>query len=322
MGILTESTYRELERICPGGLSRQISLAELSWWRIGGKADVIIRPSSRDELAELLRFLSQSRLRPVVIGMTTNLLFDDAGLRVPCIQISERMAGVEIDQTEVNVAAGTWVPGLARRLMQAGLAGAEHICGIPGTFGGLVFMNGGSQRQGIASNIHSVESIDQSGQIKIRLAHDCSFGYRNSIFHENDEIISSAKLTFERGTPKEIRKEMRAILAERRHKFPRKEPNCGSVFKSNPAMYDAIGPPGAIIEKLGLKGCQQGDAIVSPNHANFILNTGAASAKDVLFLIRRIWNVVYVETGYELEAEARFVAFDGIISSATDVVTT
>lgn len=319
MDRLNESALAELESICPGGTERQVDLAALSWWRIGGPADLLLRPSSTQQVSALLRWFADRGIRPVVIGLTTNLLFDDAGLRAPCIQIGGRLADVSIDGTSLEAQAGAWVPGLARRMMQAGLGGAEHICGIPGTIGGLVCMNGGSQRKGIGSSIVSVESVDLAGNTVSRPADACGFGYRRSVYQTNGEVITAVRLQLDRRPRHEIRREIRQILADRRGKFPRKEPNCGSVFKSDPAMYADVGPPGAVIERLGFKGQRIGGAQVSPRHANFIVNTGGARARDVLALIARIAVAVEQATGYRMAAEACFVRADGQIFPAADV---
>lgn len=316
MDRLTESAIAELEVLCPGGVARDVDLSAISWWRIGGRADLVLRPSSTGEVAALLRWFSAKGIQPVVIGMTTNLLFDDAGLHAPCIQIGGRMAQVVREGQLVQAQAGAWVPGLARKLMQAGLGGAEHICGIPGTLGGLVCMNGGSQRKGISSSILSVESVDLAGRVRYHDVADCGFAYRQSIFQSNGEVITATRMRFAPRPRTEIRSEMRSILADRRRKFPRKEPNCGSVFKSNPAMYAEVGPPGAVIETLGFKGRRVGGALVSPKHANFIVNTGEATARDVLRLIADIGNAVEAATGHRMEAEACFVSADGTIHPA------
>ncbi|EKX59230.1 UDP-N-acetylenolpyruvoylglucosamine reductase [Rhodobacter sp. AKP1] len=230
------------------------------------------------------------------------------------------MSHVAIEETTIHAQAGAWVPGMARKLMQVGLGGAEHTCGIPGTLGGLIYMNGGSQRKGIGSNVVSVESVAADGTIRQRPAQGCNFSYRHSAFQSNGEIITAATLRFEPRPRHEIRAEMRAILAERRRKFPRKEPNCGSVFKSNPAMYAEVGPPGAVIERLGFKGKRVNDAQVSPKHANFIVNTGRAKAADVLALIHQIGSTVERETGYRMEAEAVYVSPDGHVQPADQIL--
>ncbi|MDP1542357.1 MAG: UDP-N-acetylmuramate dehydrogenase [Polycyclovorans sp.] len=316
MGVLNEAELAELEGLCPGGIRLDTDLSAISQWRIGGKADLIIRPSSTEEVANILKWLDNRGIKPLVIGLTSNLLFSDEGVRVPIIQIGSRMAEVRIQGEEVYAQAGVWVPGLARRLMQAGLTGMEHTCGIPGTLGGLICMNGGSQRRGIGENIISVESVSSSGNVMNRSALECDFEYRGSIYQENNEVLTSSMIHLSCEDKKKIRRDIISILSERRKKFPRKKPNCGSVFKSNPKMYSEVGPPGQAIERLGFKGLQCGDAQVSPLHANFIVNKGNAKAEDVLYLIRKIRKAVEVSTGYLMEAEVLYVDPNGTCFSA------
>ena len=313
---LTDADIAELADLCPDGLARNVELSKMSWWRIGGRADLVVRPSTTLEVAAVMSWFNSRGIRPAVIGLTTNLLFDDAGLRVPCIQIGNRMANIEVQGERVRAEAGAWVPRLSRSLMKKGLGGAEHICGIPGTLGGLICMNGGSQRKCIADHILSVESVDRAGAVRIHDTSDCGFAYRQSIFQTNDEIITASTMRYVPRPRDEVRREMCVILGERRQKFPRKEPNCGSVFKSDPEMYAEIGSPGAIIERLGYKNRRVGGACVSPKHANFIINTGNATALDVLELVREIKKAVRAATGYAMETEARFLRADGKILPA------
>lgn len=308
---INERELGELQQLCPGGVLTNLDLASISQWKIGGNADLILRPSSTIEVANLRSWLYKKKMPHIVIGMTSNLLFSDEGLRVPCLQIGSRMGAVSINGSNVYSQAGTWVPGLARKLMTTGLTGGEHICGIPGTLGGLICMNGGSQRKGIGTSVVTVESVDQDGTHCLRSAISCGFGYRQSVFQNNNEIITSAHLRYAFGDQSMVRREILSILAERRRKFPRKEPNCGSVFKSNPDMYAEIGPPGEVIERLGFKGMSLGGAEISPQHANFIVNRGGATARDVLGLVGAISQKVEEVTGYALEAEGRYVSASG-----------
>ncbi|MCE9664975.1 UDP-N-acetylmuramate dehydrogenase [Halomonas sp. M5N1S17] len=317
---VTPALIEYLEAICPSGVHLNVDLSKLSRWKIGGIADCIVRPANTEQLASTIRLFKAQDVPYVVIGATSNLLFADEGLRVPCIQIGSRMSDLSIQGDTVYAEAGVWVPGLARRIMQAGLTGAEHICGIPGTLGGLLCMNGGSQRKGIGSSVVSIESVDAMGKIHYRDAEQCEFAYRSSVYQANREIITAAKLRFLPDEKKLIRQSMLNILAERNKKFPRKLPNCGSVFKSNPAMYDDIGPPGAAIERLGFKGHRVGGALVSPMHANFIVNSGEASATDVLKLIKHISAAVAGHTGHYMQAEARFVSLEGNILPVDQVL--
>lgn len=311
MGRLTQQSLSELEGLCPGGIELNVSLASISQWGIGGTADVVIRPSTSQQLADLRSWFYHQDIHHLTIGSTSNLLFSDDGLRAPCIQLGNHLSSVTIDKNTVHAQAGVWVPSLARQLMLSGLTGAEHICGIPGTLGGLVCMNGGSQRKGIGSNVVSVESVGVTGDVVHRTASDCHFAYRSSVYQTNNEVITSVTLAFDDGQPAHIRQEMLAILADRSRKFPRKLPNCGSVFKSNPAMYAEVGAPGTVIEKLGFKGYRIGDAFVSPMHANFIVHNGHGMAKDVLALISEISEKVLLETGYQMEVEVIYVTPNG-----------
>lgn len=319
MARLTDTAIAELEALCPGGVVRDVDLSAISQWRIGGRADVVLRPSSSAEISSLICWFADRGDRPVVIGLTSNLLFADEGLRAPCIQIGPRMSQIWIGGTRVHAQAGVWMPGLARRLMQAGLSGIEHACGIPGTLGGLICMNGGSQRKGIGSHIISVESVDANGRAVTRTAKDCNFTYRHSLFQEADEIVTCVTLQLVPAEPTKIRSEILQILASRRSRFPRKQPNCGSTFISNPELYGSYGSPGAIIERLGFKGRKIGNAQVSDLHANFLVNTGGACARDVLHLIAEINKAARTMTGKAMLTEVRYVFPDGRIRPAGEV---
>ncbi len=311
----------DLLTLCPGGVQTDVPLAEISRWRVGGSADVVVRPGSVAELQALRRYLTDQGLPHLVIGSTTNLLFADEGLRAVCIQIGSRMGAMTVVGQEIQAEAGAWVPGLARRAMLAGLTGAEHICGIPGTLGGLVCMNGGSQRKGIGSALVDLEAVDATGELIRFDQAACGFAYRTSVFQDNGLIVARAQLRFDPAPDRAaVRREMLEILSSRRRRFPQKLPNCGSVFKSNPAMYAEIGPPGAAIEKLGFKGRRIGGALVSPQHANFIVNAGGATATDVLALIAEIATAVERETGYRMEAEAKYVTPEGRFLEADQVL--
>lgn len=316
MDTLISRDIEELATICPGCLYRNQSLAALTSWKIGGMADLIIRPSTTRQVAVLRAWFWGKDFPHVVFGATTNLLFADEGLRVPAIQIGPELSRSRIQGTTLFVQAGAWVPGIARMAMQNGLTGIEHVAGIPGTFGGLVAMNGGSNRLSIGSSITEVESVSTRGDVFHRTAADCDFRYRHSVFQRNDEIITSATLVLAEGDKGDIRNRMLRILQDRGKKFPRKLPNCGSVFKSNPAMYEEVGTPGSAIERVGLKGYRIGNAQISPQHANFIVNNGGATAADVGALIEKAKSKVAEVTGYTMETEVLYVSPEGQVRPA------
>jgi UDP-N-acetylmuramate dehydrogenase len=282
-------------------------LSEQTTWRIGGPADLLVEPERIEQVARVIGFARRHALPLVVIGQGSNLLFDDAGVHGIVLKIGDRLARVAIDGDRILAEGGAWVPGLAFRAMRAGLAGLEHIIGIPGTLGGLVIMNGGSQRKGIGENVHRVWIVDRDGEQAVLNQAECRFSYRHSALQETGAVVVKVELVCGRDAPHRIRQAMLADLRERRRKFPRKQPNCGSVFLSTAEMHSSVGPPGQIIEQAGLKGCRIGGAEVSLQHANFIVNLGGATSADVLALIARIRSVVRLKIAFELCCEVRYV---------------
>lgn len=252
----------------------------------------------------------------MVIGDSSNLLFDDRGYRGVLVRIGPALSRVDIRDNEVTVQAGAWVPSVARRVGGAGLSGIEHIVGIPGTFGGLVCMNGGSLRQGIGDSIVEVTAIMPDTTVQHFHASVCGFAYRRSRFQETGVIVVEAKLALAQGDVSAIRRRMIEIMASRRRRFPLKLPNCGSVFVSDPAMYRHIGPPGAAIDRCGLKGTRSGNAQIAVEHANFIVNLGGARSREVLALIELARERVHAATGYSMDCEVRHVGPDGLVRPA------
>lgn len=309
--------FRDLAAAFPNIVQQNVPLNEVSRWRIGGTADIVVSPRNIQELAQLRKWIFERNLPNIVFGATSNLLFDDHGLQAIAIHIGSNFATLDMQDQYITAGPGVWVPGLARTAMLAGLTGIEHTCGIPGTLGGLVCMNGGSQRKGIGTHVQLIRSVDEQGNIKEYTPVECQFSYRHSIFQNNNEVIAGIVLKLEPSTTSvaEQRLEMLKILRDRRHKFPLKLPNCGSVFVSNPAMYENYGPPGKVIEQVGLKGTRIGDAEICELHANFIVNNGNAKANDVLALINLARETVYKKTGYLMAVEAKFVATDGLIKN-------
>ncbi len=283
-------------------------LAAHGSWQIGGPADLLVEPGGIDQVAAVVYFARRHGIPLVVIGQGTNLLFDDAGLRGIVLKIGANLSRLEIGEGRILAEGGVWIPELARQAMRAGLAGLEHTIGIPGTLGGLILMNGGSHRKGIGENVRRVWIVDREGRQKILDREGCQFAYRSSALQGTGAVVVRAELECETGDPRQIRREMLADLRERRGKFPRKLPNCGSVFLSTAEMHTTVGPPGKIIEEAGLKGTRIGRAEVSPRHANFIVNLGGATSKDVLALIAHIRKTVLENIGFDLRCEVRYIS--------------
>lgn len=288
-------------------------LAKHSSWRIGGEADIFVTPSGSKALRYILQVAVEQSLPVVILGGGSNLLFDDSGVRGIVVKIDTGFSHIEIEGKSIRAGAGVWVPCLARAAGKSGLTGLEHIVGIPGTFGGLLLMNGGSQRNSIGDTVTQVRVMDRYGTEHVLSRKDCKFAYRKSLFQESEFIILSADLECQFADPQLLRLDMLNILRNRNKKFPRKTPNCGSVFVSNPAFYDSFGPPGKIIEECKLKGLAIGAASVSTQHANFIVNVGGATSAQIMKLIDEIRRKVYERTSCWLECEVRYVTPTGSI---------
>ncbi len=287
-----------------------------SYWKIGGVADIVAEPATAEQLSGLLRYVAEHGISHIVVGDASNILFSDEGFRGVVIKTGRAMSNCRIEGTVITAQAGIAVPRLARKAGMAGLTGLEHTIGIPGRLGGLVAMNGGSLQQGIGEVVRTVVCVDEFGE-KIELAKEaCDFSYRHSLFLEKSWFITDVVLELKIGDKADVLRQMRQILRERRQKFPRRLPNCGSVFKNHPMLYEKYGPPGKVIEDAGLKGVSVGDAQVSCQHANFIVNTGNARAADVLELIRIIREKVHQKTNIWPECEVRYVSPSGQIGPA------
>lgn len=292
------------------------SLKRFSRWKIGGLADYVVDAQNGPCLIETLAWLHGRGIPAIVIGDGSNVLFDDEGFRGVVLRIGRSLKALNIRGTSVRAEAGNFVPRFVRAVASAGLSGAEHAIGIPGTLGGLVVMNGGSQRRGIGENLTRVRGCSIAG-VPFELARtECKFRYRSSALLETGAVVIESEFEFVPGDVASMRREMLSIMRERRAKFPQHLPNCGSVFVSDPAMYATTGPPGKAIQETGLKGLRIGGAQISPLHGNFIVNVDCATSADVLALIGLIRRRVFARTGFWLECEVRHVTPTGLVRRA------
>ena len=286
-------------------------LKDYCHWRIGGPADYLVEPRSAVETALARRVALDAGLPYLVIGHGSNMLFDDAGYRGMIIRLGGKFASARFEDNRVYADAGTWTPALARACAGRGLSGLEHAVGIPGNFGGLVFMNGGSMRQNIGDVAKYVDFLDENNEPRRLSAEKCEFTYRHSIFQHKDWIVTGAELELELTDAESVRRAMLGVMQERRGKFPLELPNCGSVFSNDEALYAKFGPPGMVIDKAGLKGTRFGGVKVSERHANFIVNTGGATSADVFELIRIVRREILDRTGFVLKCEVRYASPNG-----------
>lgn len=301
----------------PGRVRLQVPLSSVGRWRIGGLAAAVVEPVGVGEVTETMRLLHRYDTPFTVVGSGSNILFDDDGYDGVLVRIGAGLRDMTIGRDgAVEALAGLWVPRFVARTIKAGLAGCVHAIGIPGTLGGLLAMNGGSQRKGIGDHLVDLTVVGATGALATMSRAECRFGYRRSVLQDGGSIIVSARFALPAGDVAAMRREALAILRDRKAKFPRTLPHCGSVFLSDPALYETVGPPGRAIEEAGLKGVRLGGAQISPVHANFIVNLGDARSSDVLRLIRIARIEVEARTGVGLRCEVKHLARDGRLRPA------
>ncbi|MGH1456453.1 MAG: UDP-N-acetylmuramate dehydrogenase [Alphaproteobacteria bacterium] len=311
------SLYSALAAQLSCGILMNEPLSRYGTWRIGGPADMIISPRSIADVSLAQRYIYENNIPSIVVGDGSNILFDDDGFRGIVIHIGSDMSAMKMhDDGRVVAQGGIWVPSFVSKVGRAGWQGCEHAIGVPGTLGGLVVMNGGTSRRGIGEQLTQAVAVNHSGDVQNFSREECQFLYRTSIFQKNRSIIVEASFQYERGDKAVLRTYMLKTLQERNRKFPRKMPNCGSVFLSDPSLYATVGPPGKAIEQAGMKGVSCGGALISPLHANFIVNTGNASSDDILHLIAQIRSAVFKTTGHKMNCEVRHLRPDGIMLPA------
>ena len=285
-----------------GELVRGFPMARLTSWRVGGPADELFRPADAQDLAVYLKQLTPERPDPVWVGLGSNLLVRDGGIRGPVICLSRSLQQIRRAAPDrLRVEAGATCARVARRALKEGLAGGEFLAGIPGTMGGALAMNAGAFGGETWGLVCAVEVINRRGEREMRRPEAYRTGYRQVVGPAGEWFIA-AELRFERGEGAAIRQRMREVLRKRRDSQPLDQPSAGSVFRNPPGDFAA-----RLIEGCGLKGQRKGGAEVSDRHANFIVNRGDASAADIEMLIETVIRVVREQTGVALVPEVRIV---------------
>jgi UDP-N-acetylmuramate dehydrogenase len=270
-------------------------------WHIGGPADLYFSPRDRADLLAFLGTLPEKT--PLFwLGLGSNLLVRDAGIRGVVIDTQSGLTRLErINDTTLTCEAGVPCARLARQCIKWGMAPAEFLAGIPGTLGGALFMNAGAFGGETWPRVRSVDVCDARGVERRRPASDYQFGYRHIVSPAQGEYFLAAALEFDY-RPGVNEEPMRELLLRRKETQPIGEWSCGSTFTNPPGDHAA-----RLIEAAGLKGTRIGDIMVSPKHANFLVNVEAATAADVERLVALIQQEVEKKFGVHLTPEFRTV---------------
>ncbi|MDI6703359.1 MAG: UDP-N-acetylmuramate dehydrogenase [bacterium] len=263
---------------------------------IGGPADYYIEVENESQLKRLIALCPKFRIPYFLVGEGSNLLVKDGGIRGVVIKLIGDFEHVKIKDEHVVIGAGVGLPRLLKEVTKEGLEGLEFLIGIPGTFGGAIFMNAGAYGKSISERVNWVKVMDSSTRVKVLASDDLRFTYRGS--NLSGYIILEAEVVLDKSEKGIIEEKMKELIEIRKSTQPLHERTFGCVFK-NPKGYIA----GELISKAGLAGLKIGDVKVSTKHANFIQNAGQAKAKDALAIIERIKKEVMERFGVLLEEE-------------------
>lgn len=278
-------------------------MANHTSFRIGGPADALVLVDNEDELASVLRIVEASE--HILIGNGSNFLVSDDGYPGIMIKLQGKFGDAELMEDGLTVRAGAamLLSNLSSFLTNEGLSGFEFASGIPGSVGGAIFMNAGAYGGEMKDIVKSVRLLKPDGSaILERTNQEMEFGYRHSIIQEDEYIVLSVEYVFKKEDREIIKNRVKELQEKRNAKQPVNFPSAGSTFKRPASGYAA-----ALIDEAGLSGCSVGAAQVSTKHTGFIINTGGASANDVLELMRQVRKTVYEKSGVMLEPEVRLI---------------
>ncbi len=271
-------------------------------FKIGGPADYLIFPSSMQEVTLIFDLLRKYKIPFTVLGNGSNVLVLDKGIRGAVVKFNSPMSWIRQEGNTIIAGAGALLKDVSQFAADCGLTGMEFAIGIPGSIGGAVFMNAGAYDGEMKPIVFGVRAAAASGKL-VAYSHDeLDFGYRHSVFQDNGQAICEVEISLQPGDPAAIREKMDSFTERREKKQPLEMPSAGSTFK-RPEGYFA----GTLIEQTGLKGFSVGGAQISAKHAGFVVNSGEATATDVLNLIHEVQRRVYEKNGVKLFPEVRIL---------------
>jgi UDP-N-acetylmuramate dehydrogenase len=308
---VTDPVARLIAAFGPTRVHRDAMLAPFTTFKVGGPADWLVEANSGDAVEQAIAIAREAGVPLTILGGGSNVLVADAGVRGLVV----RVHGGEVhalSSSLVRADAGVTINGLVRWTVNRGLAGIEAWAGTPGTVGGAVFGNAHFRGRLISELVASVRLVSATGTIQDVPVEDMEFGYDYSRLHRTREVLMSADFRVLPGDPASLRSVARESLAFRKRTQPLESPSAGCIFQNPDPSRDAVPqgiPPsaGALVDRAGLKGARQGAARVSTTHANFIVNEGGATARDIRALIDRCKTEVQARFGVSLREEIMFI---------------
>ena len=302
---MNQKQKKDIRKMLTSVMTFDEPLAKHTTFGIGGPADCMVFPETREELSKLLKYAYQNKISAIFIGSGSNILVWDKGFDGIVISLKKSFKNLTIKRnSQIIVEAGVMLGTMVKQAMAAEIGGLESLIGVPGTVGGALIMNAGAFGSEISKYFEEAKTMTIEGDTKSYKKGEIEFSYRHSTFPKN-EILLEATFQCKRGKPAEILKDRKVASDGRKSNQPLKFRSAGSIFK-NPSDSLAAG---YLIDKTGLKGTERGGAAISEKHANFIVNMGDATAADVLYLIKLAKKYVAEKFHINLELEVKLIGF-------------
>lgn len=292
----------KIENLNIGTVLKDEPMKKHTTFRVGGPADIFIKPKDEDSLVKLMRFLKEENIEPFILGQGSNLLVRDEGMRGVVICLHKALTDLSLEGNIIYTGSGNTVPDVAKFAQRNSLSKMEPVSGIPGSIGGAVVMNAGAYGGEFKDFVIDVKVLNQDMDIEYVSHKDMEFRYRGSSVLDKGYIVLGARLHLEKKDRKVIDALMEDLNKRRVTKQPLNYPSGGSTFKRPEGYYAA-----ALIEEAGLKGLIHRGAMVSKKHAGFIINHDNATFLDVFELIKLVQKEVYDYSGVMLEPEVKII---------------
>jgi len=280
------------------------SLKKHTTYGIGGPADLMIFPKSKQDLIKVIEIINENKIQLTILGSGSNVLVSDNGIRGAVISLKNSLKQVEVDDNILYAECGTMLGKIVKHAVKNNLIGLENLNGVPGTLGGALIMNAGAWGGEISENLIHVEVINSKSEIQKIQKKDLNFSYRQSSFNK-DDILLSAKFNLKKADKDIIKENFIEAQSGRKKSQPLNKRSAGSLFK-NPKNNSA----GKLLDEAGLKGFSIGDAKISEKHANFFINDGDASSRDMLMLIKKAHKEVKDKFNVNLSLEVKLMGFN------------
>ena len=280
------------------------SLKKHTTYGIGGPADLMIFPKSKQDLIKVIEIINDNKIQLTILGSGSNVLVSDNGIRGAVISLKNSLKQIEVDDNILYAECGTMLGKIVKHAVKNNLIGLENLNGVPGTLGGALIMNAGAWGGEISENLIHVEVINSKSEIQKIQKKDLNFSYRQSSFNK-DDILLSAKFNLKKADKDIIKENFIEAQSGRKKSQPLNKRSAGSLFK-NPKNNSA----GKLLDEAGLKGFSIGDARISEKHANFFINDGDATSKDMLMLIKKAHKEVKDKFNVNLSLEVKLMGFN------------